>query len=52
MRRIRRNKKKIPLILIILLLAVGTTLAYATLTSTLSITGNTLVEKATWDVHF
>ena len=48
-RRLKRHKYKF---IIVFVLIVGITLAYAALTSTLSIKGNTLVKKATWDVHF
>ena len=49
-RRINKNNKyKITLVFV---LFVGMFIAYAALTSTLNITGNTIVEKTTWDIHF
>ena len=49
-RRTRKNNKyKLTLVFVLL---VGMFIAYAALTSALNITGNTLVEKATWDIHF
>ena len=44
----RRNRNKIIIILLILLISIG----FAFLSSNLSIIGNTLVSKQTWDIHF
>lgn len=44
----RRNRNKIIIILLILLVSIG----FAFLSSNLSIIGNTLVSKQTWDIHF
>lgn len=43
-----RNHNKIIIILLILLISIG----FAFLSSNLSIIGNTLVSKQTWDIHF
>ena len=44
----RRNRNKIIVVLLILLISIG----FAFLSSNLSIIGNTLVSKQTWDIHF
>ena len=44
----RRNHNKIIVVLLILLISIG----FAFLSSNLSIIGNTLVSKQTWDIHF
>ena len=46
-----KNKKK-SLLLILLLLVVGISIGYAALATTLNINGNTIIEKASWDIHF
>lgn len=52
MRKKRKTKKRIPIILMVLLLVLGLSLGYASLLSSLNITGITKIDKATWDVHF
>lgn len=44
----RRNRNKIIVVLLILLISIG----FAFLSSNLSIIGNTLISKQTWDIHF
>lgn len=46
------NKKKLMIAGIILLTIVGISIGYAYLLSVLNITGQSKIEKATWDVHF
>ena len=44
----RRNSRKIIIVLMILLISIG----FAFLSSNLSIIGNTLISKQSWDIHF
>jgi len=46
------NKRTNYIVVAILLLVVGISIGYAALTATLTITGNTTINKNTWDVHF
>lgn len=44
----RRNSRKIIIVLLILLISIG----FAFLSSNLSIIGSALISKQTWDIHF
>ncbi len=46
------KKKKYLSVIILLLLLVGITVGYATLSSNLSISGTSTINSASWDVHF
>ena len=48
-----KDKKRTNYVIIaILLLVVGISIGYAALSATLTITGNTTINRNTWDVHF
>ena len=47
----RKNKKHVTILVLLLLLGV-ITIGYATLSSTLNISGTSQITNATWDVHF
>ena len=46
------NKSKKYGLLILLFLIIGISIGYSSLSTTLNINGNTVIEKASWDVHF
>ena len=47
-----RNKNKKVYFVLILIVLFGISVGYAAISRTLSITGNSVVEKNTWDIHF